>query len=60
MEFGALVGIGGKNGGVVKISEMSSGDVKHTMDVVYVGDTVKVKILTIDRERKKIGLTMKL
>ena len=39
---------------------MSSGYVKHPMDVVSVGDTVKVKILTIDRERKKIGLTMKL
>ena len=60
VDFGAFVDIGVKNDGLVHISEMSSGYVKHLMDVVSVGDTVKVKILTIDRERKKIGLTMKL
>ena len=60
VDFGAFVDIGVKNDGLVHISEMSSGYVKHPMDVVSVGDTVKVKILTIDRERKKIGLTMKL
>ena len=60
VDFGAFVDIGVKNDGLVHISEMSSGYIKHPMDVVSVGDTVKVKIIKIDYDKQKIGLTMKL
>ncbi len=60
VDFGAFVDIGVKNDGLVHISEMSRKYINHPMDVVSVGDTVKVKIINIDREKQKIGLTMKL
>ena len=60
VDFGAFVDIGVKNDGLVHISQISNKFIKHPMDAVSVGDTVKVKILTIDREKQKIGLTMKL
>lgn len=60
VDFGAFVDIGVKNDGLVHISEMSKNYIKHPMDVVSVGDTVKVKIINIDYEKQKIGLTMKL
>lgn len=60
VDFGAFVDIGVKNDGLVHISQMSDKYIKHPMDVVSVGDTVKVKILSIDRDRQKVALTMKL
>ena len=58
--FGAFVDIGVKQDGLVHISQLSSKYVSHPMDVVSVGDTVKVRILSIDRAKKKISLTMKI
>lgn len=60
VDFGAFVDIGVKNDGLVHISEMSNKYIRHPMDVVSVGDTVKVKIIKIDYDKQKIGLTMKL
>lgn len=60
VDFGAFVDIGVKNDGLVHISQMSDKYIKHPMDVVSVGDTVKVKIISIDKEKMKVGLTMKL
>ena len=60
VDFGAFVDIGVKNDGLVHISQLSDKYIKHPMDVVSVGDTVKVKIISIDREKMKVGLTMKL
>lgn len=60
VDFGAFVDIGVKNDGLVHISQLSDKYIKHPMDVVSVGDTVKVKIISIDQEKMKIGLTMKL
>ena len=60
VDFGAFVDIGVKNDGLVHISQMSDRFIRHPMDVVSVGDTVKVKILNVDTERGKISLTMKL
>lgn len=60
VDFGAFIDIGVKNDGLVHISEMSRKYIKHPMDVVSVGDTVKVKIIKIDYDKHKIGLTMKL
>jgi len=60
VDFGAFVDIGVKTDGLVHISELSNKFVKHPMDVVSVGYTVKVKILEVDTERHKISMTMKL
>lgn len=60
VDFGAFVDIGVKNDGLVHISEMSKNYIKHPMDAVSVGDTVKVKIINIDYDKQKIGLTMKI
>lgn len=60
VDFGAFVDIGVKNDGLVHISEMSGNFIKHPMDAVSVGDTVKVRILGVDHKKKKISLTMKL
>lgn len=60
VDFGAFVDIGVKNDGLVHISQLSNKYVKHPMDVVSVGDTVKVKIISIDYDKQKIGLTMRL
>lgn len=51
VDFGAFVDIGVKNDGLVHISQMSDKYIKHPMDVVSVGDTVKVKIISIDPEK---------
>lgn len=59
VDFGAFVDIGVKNDGLVHISQLSNKFVKHPMDVVSVGDTVKVKILEVDKEKQKVALTMK-
>lgn len=59
VDFGAFVDIGVKNDGLVHISQISDKYIKHPMDVVNVGDTVKVKILNIDYDKKKVGLTMR-
>lgn len=59
VDFGAFVDIGVKQDGLVHVSQLSNKFVKHPMDVVSVGDTVKVKIISIDPEKHKIGLTMK-
>ena len=60
VDFGAFVDIGVKTDGLVHISEISNRFIKHPMDAVSVGDTVKVRVLEVDHERHKIALTMKL
>lgn len=59
VDFGAFVDIGVKQDGLVHVSQLSDKFVKHPMDVVSVGDTVKVKILGIDYDKQKVSLTMK-
>ena len=59
IDFGAFVDIGVKYDGLVHISEMSDSYIKSPSDVVSVGDVVKVKVIKIDQERKKVGLSMK-
>ena len=56
--FGAFVDIGGVDG-LVHISELSWGRVKHPSDVLKVGDTVKVYIIALDKEKNKISLGYK-
>ncbi len=59
IDFGAFVDIGVKLDGLVHISEMSDKFVRNPSEVVSVGDVVKVKVIKIDRERQKVGLSMK-
>ena len=58
VDFGAFVDIGVKQDGLVHVSKMANRFVKHPGEVVAVGDTVKVWVESIDKERGKIGLTM--
>lgn len=60
VDFGAFVDIGIKNDGLVHVSQLSHKFVRSPMDVVSVGDTVKVKVLSVDNEKQKVSLTMKL
>ncbi len=60
IDFGAFIDIGVHQDGLVHISEMSDRFIKHPLDVVAVGDVVKVKVLSVDKDRKRIQLTMKL
>jgi uncharacterized protein len=59
VDFGLFVDIGVKNDGLVHISQLKSQYVRHPMEVASVGDIVKVKVLTIDLERGRVGLSMK-
>lgn len=60
IDFGAFVDIGVKHDGLVHISELSDKFVKNPSEVVSVGDVVKVKVIKIDTERQKVGLSMKI
>lgn len=60
IDFGAFVDIGVHEDGLVHISQMTNRFIKHPMEVVKVGDVVKVKVLDVDVKRKRISLTMKI
>lgn len=58
--FGAFVDIGVHQDGLVHISALSEKFVKDPHEVVKAGQIVKVKVLEVDRERKRVALTMRL
>ena len=58
VDFGAFVDIGVHQDGLVHISKLSHKFVKHPSDVVTVGDTVKVWVEHVDKDRGRISLTM--
>ena len=57
-DFGAFVSIGGADG-LVHLSECSWEHINHPSEVLKVGDEVKVKVISIDRDRKRIGLSIR-
>ena len=59
VDFGAFVDIGVKQDGLVHVSRMADRYVKNPLEVVSVGDIVEVKVISIDLERGRIGLSMK-
>jgi uncharacterized protein len=58
VDFGAFIDIGLKDSGLVHISQMANRYVKSTYDVVAVGDVVHVWVLSVDKERHRVSLTM--
>ena len=58
VDFGAFIDIGLKDSGLVHISQMANRYVKSTYDVVSVGDVVPVWVLSVDKERHRVSLTM--
>jgi small subunit ribosomal protein S1 len=57
-EFGAFVNIDGADG-LVHLSEISWERLQHPNEVLKVGDEVKVKVISVDRDRKRIGLSIR-
>ena len=61
IDFGAFVDIGVHQDGLVHISQLTDKKfVKHPLEVVSVGDVVDVKVMSVDLQKKRIQLTMKL
>jgi uncharacterized protein len=59
VDFGAFVDIGVKQDGLVHVSQMANRYVKNPFEVVSVGDVVTVKVVKVDTQRGRIGLSMK-
>jgi protein Tex len=57
--FGAFVDVGLKNDGLVHISELADQYVKNPLDIVQVGQSVKVRVTKVDLDSKKVQLSMK-
>lgn len=58
VDFGAFIDCGIKEAGLVHISKMSKKYIKHPLEVVSVGDIVKVWVIGVDLDRKRLQLTM--
>lgn len=59
IDFGVFIDIGVHQDGLVHISQICDKYIKHPSEVLKVGDIVKVKIISVDPDRNRIGLTMK-
>jgi len=59
IDFGAFVDIGVHQDGLVHISQISDKYIKHPLEVVSVGDVVDVKVISVDLNKKRIGLSMR-
>ena len=59
IDFGVFVDIGVHQDGLVHISELADRYIRHPSEVVKVGDTIKVTVLNVDTQKKRISLSMK-
>lgn len=59
VDFGAFVDIGVHEDGLIHISELSTSYVRHPLDVVKVGDIVKVRVISVAPQKKRISLSLK-
>ena len=59
-DFGVFVDIGVHQDGLVHISQIADRYIKHPLEAVAIGDVVDVKVLSVDLEKKRISLTMRL
>ena len=59
IDFGAFVDIGVHQDGLVHISQICDRFIRHPSEVLKVGDVVRVRVLSVDAEKKRISLTMK-
>ena len=59
IDFGVFVDIGVHQDGLVHISQVCNRKIRHPSEIVKVGDVVKVSVLEVDENRKRISLTMK-
>lgn len=59
VDFGAFVDIGVHQDGLVHISQLADRRVNHPLEVVSVGDVVEVRIISVDAEKGRIGLSMR-
>ena len=60
VDFGVFVDIGIKNDGLVHKSQMSNKFVKDPMEICSVGDIVDVKVISIDLDKQRVSLSMKI
>ena len=61
IDFGVFVDIGVHQDGLVHVSQLSAKKfVKHPLEVVKIGDIVDVKVMSVDLNKKRISLTMKI
>ncbi|HHS92630.1 MAG TPA: S1 RNA-binding domain-containing protein, partial [Campylobacterales bacterium] len=59
-DFGAFVDIGLKNDGMIHISKMSEKRIAHPLEVLSVNQYLaRVQVISVDRERGKVGLSLK-
>jgi uncharacterized protein len=58
VDFGAFVDIGVKESGLLHISRITNKFIKHPIEVLNVGDIIDVTVISIDKERGRIGLSM--
>ncbi|MBQ6039680.1 MAG: RNA-binding transcriptional accessory protein [Oscillospiraceae bacterium] len=59
IDFGAFVDIGVHEDGLVHVSQLANRFIKHPLDIVKVGQIVRVRVMEVDAKRKRISLTMK-
>ena len=58
-DFGAFVDINVHQDGLVHISEISNKFIRHPSEVLSINDVVKVKVISVDLTKKRIGLSIK-
>ncbi|MEK7539695.1 MAG: polyribonucleotide nucleotidyltransferase [Patescibacteria group bacterium] len=58
-EIGAIVSLGGAQDGMIHISAVTNGRIRKVSDILKVGDVVTVKVMEVDKERGRVGLSRK-